>query len=268
MQRQTNFYPPSGRPGWSPPKKEALELLYLAWGWRRYRETPQQISTREGWLYFTPRRGSSILALPHQEISTRVGELIILHPDCECGFDNAPGAIVEVCTWVWRSESQWKALRPPRGEYLKLELHADLAKRVRDLHDRTRLEVQSSDEYSQVALSLLRQQIDLSLVRSLSERPQPASDQQRLDLAARWIDQNLPNHHLVTGLSDYLRLSPTTLNRLFQRCLGMNVRTYAKEARLRRARQLIHEGRSVKEAAFMLGYRFPNDLSRAFQGVR
>jgi len=269
MNRQTDYFPPPGRPGWSRPKADQLELLYLAWGWRKYRETPQGIMTRDGWLYFTARRGTPFLLVGQRKVPVQVDELVILHPDCACGFDDEAGSVSEVCTWVWRSPSQWSSLRPPEGSFAKLSLSPDHAQKVRTLHDQTRQEIQTSDENTRIAVNLLRQQLDLTLVRSQSDRPQPATDHQRLELAGRWIEQHLHSHNPMAGLCDYLQLSPSTLNRIFQRCLQMNVRAYAKRARLRRAQHLIQrEGMSVKEAAYTLGYRFPNDLSRAFAGER
>ena len=267
MSRQTEYHPPPGRPGWSCPKVEQLELLYLAWGWRRYRDTPQQMATRDGWLYFMPRSGTPTLVLSNRRVPVAAGEIVILHPDCECGFDDMTDGVVEICTWVWRSAPQWEVLRPVEGTFLKLALPAESALKVRGLHEQTRQEIQTSDENTRIALDILRQQIDLTLVRSQSDRHQPATDNQRLELAFRWIDEHLENHNPVTGLCDYLQLSASTLNRIFQRRLQLNVRAYAKQARLRRARHLIEkEGMSVKEAAYTLGYRFPNDLSRAFRG--
>jgi AraC-like DNA-binding protein len=269
MNRQTDYYPPPGRPGWSGPKAEQLELLYLAWGWRKYRETPQGITTRDGWLYFTTRRGTPHLLVGPRKVAVQAGELVILHPDCACGFDDEAGSVTEICTWVWRSPSRWSSLHPAAGSFAKLSLSPDHAQKIRILHDQTRREIQTSDENTRIALDLLRQQLDLTLVRSQSDRPQPATDHQRLELACRWIDQHLHDHNSVAGLCDYLQLSPSTLNRIFQRCLLVNVRAYAKQARLRRAQHLImKDGMSVKEAAYTLGYRFPNDLSRAFAGER
>ncbi len=264
MNRTVQFAPPPGRPGWSCPKAEQLELLYLAWGWRRYRETPQRITAREGWLYFTPRKGAPSLLLKGEEIVVRVGEIFIFHPDCECGFSDVEGATVEVCTWVWRTASSWASLHPAPGGYLRISMSKEDAFVVRSLHDQARREIQASDENTRFALKLLKQQLDLALVRSQSDRPHPATHAQRLELACRWIEQHLGDHNPVAGLCDYLQLSASTLNRIFNDRLGLNVRTYAKQARLRRARHLIDvEKRSVKEAAYTLGYRFPNDLSRA-----
>lgn len=266
MKRQTEYYPPPGRPGWSCPKEEQLELLYLAWGWRRYRDTPQQIVARDGWLYFTPKKGTPSLLVANRRVAINAGEIAILHPDCECGFDDVAGSVVEVCTWVWRTPPRWKSLHPSAGGFLKLSLSTDSAQNVRALHEQTRQEIQTSDENTRIALDILRLQVDLTLVRSQSDRHQPATDNQRLELACRWIDQHLENHNPVTGLCDYLQLSASTINRIFQRCLHLNVRAYAKQARLRRALHLIeNDGMSVKEAAYTLGYSFPNDLSRAFQ---
>lgn len=268
MSRQTLYYPPQGRPGWASESRDRLELLYLAWGWRKYHKTPQRPTQRDGWLYFTVRSGSPLLDLPGQapaQIEVDAGDLILLHPDCRCGWSDHPRAKAEVCTWVWRSPSRWPALLPPEGKFLRLRLDKKSAQAVQALHHQTRVEIGHSDENTLLALEALRLQLDLVLARSLSANPAPASDSQRLDLACRWIGEHLSDHSPVTGLGDYLQLSPSTLNRLFQRGLGVSVRSFAKKSRLARARFLIEtQGMSVKEAAYVLGYRFPNDLSRAF----
>lgn len=267
MARQTFYYPPPGRPGWASPSKEQLELLYLAWGWRRYHETPQEPTRREGWLYFTVRSGTSSLVLPEwpaRQIPLTNRDLIILHPDCLCGWSDAPGATAEICTWVWRSASRWESLRPPSGDFLRLKLNENSLHAVHALHQQTRGEIQNSDENTRLALEGLRLQVDLILARSLSSSAPPATDAQRLELACRWIEAHLTDHSPVTGLCDYLQLSASTLNRLFQRGMGQSVRTHAKQRRVARARHLIEvEKASVKETAYRLGYRFPNDLSRA-----
>ncbi len=267
MNRQTLYYPPPGRPGWASSSEEQLELLYLAWGWRRYHETPQEPTRREGLLYFTARSGTPSLALPGRPgrlAPLQRHDFVILHPDCLCGWSDGPGATAEVCTWVWRSASRWKALQPPSGGFLRLKLDEAGARAVYALHQQTRNEIQNSDENLRLALEGLRLQVDLILARSLSSSAPPATDAQRLELACRWVEAHLTEHCPVTGLCDYLQLSASTLNRLFQRGLGLSVRTYAKRSRVARARHLIEvEKASVKETVYRLGYRFPNDLSRA-----
>jgi len=268
VRRQTIFYPPPGRPGWASSAGESLELLYLAWGWRKYHATPQPPSRREGWLYFSPARGTPSLELPGrrpERVPLTEWDFVILHPDCLCGWTDLPRATAEVCTWVWRSPSRWTALQPPEGGMLRFRLPGDRLSILRDLHRQTRREIQHSDENTRLALEALRLQIDLALVRSVGAALPPATDAQRLELACRWLEEHLADHSPMTGLCDYLQLSASTLHRLFQRSLGVSVRAYAKQRRLARARQLIdREGTSVKEAAYRLGYRFPNDLSRAF----
>ncbi len=265
MSRQTIYYPPPGRPGWASLGTGQMELLYLAWGWRRYGKTPQMASRREGWLYFTVRKGSPTLELPgssRQRVKMAACELVILDQDCLCGWSDLPAGVAEICTWVWRSPSRWTELRPEPGQMLKLKLPEEIHRRVCALHGLARAEIQSSDETTGAALEALRLQVDLELVRSRKSR-RPATDAQRIELASRWIEEHLADHHPVTGLSDYLQISPASLNRLFQRSLRTSVRELATRRRVERARLLIEtEGWSVKETAYHLGYRFPNDLSR------
>lgn len=267
MKRQTSYHPPAGKPGWASPAGGTLDLLYLAWGLRKYEETPQEISTRDGWLYFTARKGTPSLELaggPPGRIKLQPQEFIILHPDCACGWSDEKKASAEICTWVWRSPSRWSALQPPQAGFLRLRPAGPHLAKLHELHQQTRREIQHSDENTKLALEALRLEVDLSLARSLAPSGPPPSDSQRLALACRWIEEHLADHSPVTGLCDYLQLSAATLNRLFQRGLGQSVRSFAKECRLKKANQLIGDQKvSLKEAAYRLGYRFPNDLSRA-----
>lgn len=264
MSHDRSFQPPPGRPGWVSPEEEELELLYLAWGWRKYRDTPMFSSGREGWIYFTPRRGAPTFLLPDRQITLRPGDFVLIDPSCPCGWDDAAGASSEVCTWVWRSAPRWKTLTPPIGGCLQWKLAEPVRQTVWQLHQATRQEVQNADENTHLALSALRVQLDLALLRGQSARTQPASDAQRLALARRWLEEHLSCPNPVESLCEYLQLSASTLHRLFRRTLGTDVRAYARDERVRRAQQLIEtEGQSVKEAAYAVGYRFPNDLSRA-----
>jgi len=266
MRRLTRYHPPEGKPGWTPKAGEELELLYLAWGSRKYEETPQEATQRDGWLYFMARKGSPSLILPGRTPG-RIKlerEFVILHPDCACGWSDERWGTAEICTWIWRSPSRWKVLRPPPSGLLRLRPAEAHFEKLQELHQQTRREIQNSDENTQLALEALRLEVDLSLARSLAPSAPPPSDAQRLALACRWIEEHLTDHSPVTGLCEYLQLSAATLNRLFQRGLAQSVRSFAKERRLEQASQLIEEQKtSVKEAAYRLGYRFPNDLSRA-----
>jgi len=266
MRRQQTYNPPAGRPGWSSPSPTEFDLLYLAWGWRRYGQTPQIPMRRNGWLYFTTTSGHPSLITPESaRRSTRIDPqtFVILHPDCLCGWEDVPGAKSDVCTWVWKDAPRWAPLVPRAAGMLRFQLDASSWQKIHEIHLETRSEIQNSDCYTSVALKALHTQIDLLLTRSLSTSPRPATNEQRVKLACHWIKQHLNNHTPVTGLSDYLQLSGTTLNRLFQQQLGINVRSYAKSQRIEHAKALISTGVSVKAAAYALGYHHPNDLSRA-----
>jgi transcriptional regulator GlxA family with amidase domain len=79
----------------------------------------------------------------------------------------------------------------------------------------------------------------------------------------RWLREHPEARAPSAGLCDYLQISPATLNRLFQKELGHGPREEALRLRLAEARRLIKEERwSVKAAAYHLGYKHPNDLSR------
>jgi transcriptional regulator GlxA family with amidase domain len=63
-----------------------------------------------------------------------------------------------------------------------------------------------------------------------------------------------------------LQISPATLARMFQQHHGESPAMYHQRLRMTRAQELLETNRfSVKEIAYALGYKHPNDFSRAFR---
>jgi AraC-like DNA-binding protein len=107
----------------------------------------------------------------------------------------------------------------------------------------------------------------------------------------QWLEANIDHWGIETGLharldasrhddhcrlrnakplrlhSMFTRVSPSTLHRFFRAQTGMAPGAYFRKIKAEEARRLIHEeGWQVKAAAYHLGYRHPNDLSRALAG--
>ena len=59
-------------------------------------------------------------------------------------------------------------------------------------------------------------------------------------------------------------MSPSALHRFFRSQAGLSPGAYFRNLKWQEARRLVeNEGWQVKAAAYHLGYRHPNDLSRA-----
>lgn len=81
--------------------------------------------------------------------------------------------------------------------------------------------------------------------------------------ALAWLKKHPEELSPVSALSDYLQVSPATLNRLFRSEMSRSVLKIAYAMRMERARTLLSKS-TVKEVAFKLGYSHPNDFSRAY----
>jgi AraC-like DNA-binding protein len=164
--------------------------------------------------------------------------------------------------WVWRGNPVSDELRPPEGGYLQRELHPRHIAALLSLHSRCRDEVALADSATPRALLALRELVECEILRA--SRQSPALSDMRWRLAEAWMAANLAVHSPVPALGGYLRMSPSTLHRFFLSQTGQPPGRYFHALRMREAQRLIQtEKRSVKEVAFVLGYRHANDLSRA-----
>jgi transcriptional regulator GlxA family with amidase domain len=128
------------------------------------------------------------------------------------------------------------------------------------------LEVEKPDELTKLALEQLHLAIDVTVARLVQRKTQPPEPSGRVELAIRWMAQNLAEPHPVSALCEYLQVSPATLARMFQTHHGESPAMYHQRLRMTRATELLETGRfSVKEIAYALGYKHPNDFSRGFK---
>lgn len=259
--------PPAGRPRWVCPKHLKLDLQYLSWGKRRFGEAGVPISLHLGWVYCLVLQGNPILRLLSGPIPVRPGVILVLGPDCASGWtDNSDESIAELLTWVWSGAPRCPGLGPASDGIQNFAAGRGLIRTLQQIHSLCRRELEKPDALSALTLEELRIRMDIAIARSKTPHltaPEPAL---RLELALRWLAQNVREQNPVAPLCEYLQVSAVTLNRLFRTHLRESVSSYHTRLRIERAAQLLSsDGVAVKEVAYELGYVHANDFSRAFK---
>lgn len=262
MSERYRYRPPPGGAGWT--TRDACPLLYLAWGQRRYGRTPLDEECYGDWVYVAPKAGAPLILLNGQPHRLPAGHLLLIGPRCRTGYLDKKDAKCLIQTWVWLEPPRHEALQIPENSFQLFKLSTRQHRELESLHAACRDEVQNPDRFTAEALEILRRQLDLCLVRGPEGRQGHPLSGERMTLALRWMREHLADSAPARGLCDYLQISHSTLRRIFLSELGHGPREAALGMRLAEARRLIEkEGLSVKAAAYELGYRHPNDLSRA-----
>ena len=138
--------------------------------------------------------------------------------------------------------------------------------RLEQLHGLCRQEVERPDELTKLAIEQLHLAIDVTVARLVQRKIGPPEPSVRMELAVRWMAQNLAEPNPVSALCEYLQISPATVVRMFQTHHGESPAMYHQRLKMTRAQELLETARfSVKEIAYALGYKHPNDFSRAFK---
>jgi AraC-like DNA-binding protein len=256
--------PPEGRPWWEDYSGD-VGLFYLGWGLRYFGRHPQRLTKHSGWPYVVILRGTPTLDLTDRSIRLKRRSALLIHPDCASGWSDREGATSEVLYWIWQHPPDPSLSLGDGGFRLGL-IEADHVDRLRLLHHACRREVQIADASSRNALNGLRAQLDDELTRALDPHPPRSDDMLRYTLACSWLERNLARRKAVTLLCEYLEITAPALERLFQKCASSTPAQFLSRLRMRRARDLvINHKMPVKSAAFELGYKHANDLSRAFR---
>lgn len=260
------FLPPPGRPRWVCPENARLDLLYLSWGQRRFGEYPIPVSRHHGWVYALVVRGNPIARLAEDDVPAAPGMFFVIHPDCASGWTDRPNGVAELMVWVWRTAPRCGERIPEAGACCWFMTDAPLRQRLKHSHQLCRAEVTAPGPLTKPTIELGRLELDLALARSERLAALTAPATLRLELALRWMGQNLAEANPVRALCEYLQVSPITLNRLFRQHLRESAASHFVRLKMERGRHLLeHEGASVKEAGYLLGYRHPNDFSRAMK---
>ena len=255
--------PPPGRPSWG--GGDDLPLLYLGWGQRDFAKDPLAIHYDLGTNYYVLLSGEIVVTTGNSTQIIRGPVALLFDPGCAFGISQSKRATVEILVWIWQGQPTLSELRPQPGGFLALNLRLKSAEILSDLHARCRDEVALADSQLPRTLAALRELLEVEILRG--NQSAPAADDMRWKLARAWMAGNLAIHAPVPALCDYLRMSPSTLQRFFRVQTGVSPGAYFRRVKAEEARRLIREeGWQVKATAYHLGYRHPNDLSRALAG--
>ncbi len=260
------YQPPAGRPRWANDLFPAGELQYLSWGWRSYGRHLIPVSRHMGWTYQLVTEGRAGLHIADTIHILRSGDLAIIGPSCPNGWSGVPKTgKCGIFNWIWRDPPLFEALRPGPESFKILHTTAEIVRRIEMLHKETRNEIRFSGEESEHSLHALRIRLDVLLGRMCGRQEIRASPKRKVKYARAWLEMHPEELRPVAALSDYMQISPATLNRLFQSELGQNVREVAYAVRMKAARQILEKDTlPVKEVASKLGYAHANDFTRAY----
>jgi AraC-like DNA-binding protein len=189
---------------------------------------------------------------------------LIFRPNFVFGITQKKRDSIEILAWIWQGESRIPELHPPQDSFLLLDLKHRPLESLIDLHVRCRTEVSRADQYLPKTLLALRDLVDVELLRA-SRATTPTNDM-RWILATSWMMNNITINAPVPALCDYLGMSASTLHRFFRTHIDKSPGAYFRDLKVQEALRLIRiEGWQVKAVAYHLGYRHPNDLSRALK---
>ena len=254
--------PPPGRPSWG--GRDDLPLIYLGWGPRNFATDPLPVHYDLGTNYFVFLRGEIVVVAGDSSKVIRAPAALLVDPDCAFGITQTKMSPVEILVWVWRGRPELPELCPQPGGFVVIPLNQGPLESLMNLHVQCRHEVSLADACLPRTLVALRSLMEVEILRASHVTP-PTGDV-RWMLIQAWLAKNLAIRATIPALCDYLRMSPSTLNRYFIEQTGISPGVYFRQLKLNEARRLIdREGWQVKETAYHLGYKHPNDLSRALR---
>ena len=85
------------------------------------------------------------------------------------------------------------------------------------------------------------------------------------ELIKRFIEANYAEPISVGEIAKTFGMTPNFLSQYFRQSFGLTPYAYLVSVRMERARELLKEGRSVKETSLSVGYADPNYFSRLFR---
>ncbi len=257
-----SLLPPPGRPNWK--GDCSLPLIYLGWGHRDFLTHP---------LLFHYDLGSNFYILLSGEIEVETVNglravsspaIVIVPEGTAFGLRQKQTRAVEILVWVWRGRPAAELVRD-RQTVRIIPVSAKAIDVFKQLHILCRREVVLADDQLASTLPSLRCLLEAEIARVVSSSG--ASKDLRWELVESWVANNLSIHNPVSSLCDYLGLAPSTLHRLFYRKTGQPPGAFFRKIKIQEAVRLIErEGWQVKATAYHLGYRHPNDLTRALKG--
>lgn len=238
------------------------ELVYLAWGKRRYGIQPIPLSDNTGWNYTVVLSGAPTVHADSEELRMRAGELAILSPELKLSFRDRGPATCEILTWIWTTPPH-HLVRSDGQNIFRFPLDKATLSSLARLHASTREEIIQPDQWTHLALGQIRLHLDLILARREGSKDRNSS--MRFRFAMDYIRQHPEIHDPLKAVSQYLQVSVSTVKRLFAQHSMKSAKRICHEHRMQTARRLLaSEPLSVKQVAIELGYSHPGDFSRAY----
>lgn len=261
---QSPDFPAPHRLHWRRPDGSSFKLFYLTWGHRFYGRKPSPFVRAKLWCYTVIRQGNPILKLASGEVPLRARDVCIVAPGCLHALRDCGDSRSDVLGWQWETPPGCQDVIPKRKGFLRWRANLEVLRHLQQIHADCRQEVFYSDEWTPLALEHLRLALDVTLARSCKMHPLPSQQEEPWTLAVRWMQEHLQVVNPVHHICDYLQVSPSTLRRLFLDHLGHSPAAHFQQLKMERALEML-QYLSVKEVAYRLGYRYPNDFSKAFK---
>jgi len=167
---------------------------------------------------------------------------------------------------LWRTPPTLSENHSAPGDYCSRRVDEEARTRLESMHAACRREVNHPDRLTMQTLQSYRALLDIEFARAAGVGPTQSDSRSRVALAVRWMEQHLDLANPIFLLCDYLQVSPSTLNRNFLEVIDESPSAHYHRLRMQRARALLKQsGLAIKEIAFQLGYKHPNDFSRAYK---
>lgn len=241
------------------------ELIYLAWGERRFDRDPLPVHSNNGWVYWLVTSGQVLVEFEDETRLYRAGTGMLAGPELAFGFPCVGQQPSRILAWIWKSP-------PPafpkagRTHCESLEFNDQDIDLLADLHRQCRHECLNTDELSSSMLPHLHGVVDGLFARASRQQSTVDRKQAQFQQARQWMLEHLEANRPVEALARYLNMAPITLHRLFTAVAGESPGAHFRRLKMERAKELLAQrGYSIKHAAYELGYRHPGDFSRAYQ---
>lgn len=102
---------------------------------------------------------------------------------------------------------------------------------------------------------------------SVFTEPKLGRETAAIEKARRYIDENFAKGVSLSELAQYVAFSPYYFLRVFRAEVGMPPYEYLENARVRRAQQLIQNGKSLAEVTMEAGYSSQSHMTRHFKKI-
>ena len=116
------------------------------------------------------------------------------------GWTDKPDAVCDLLVWIWRTGPRCTECAANTGEYRQWTIDPRLQHKLEQLHTLCRQEVERPDELTKLAIEQLHIAIDVTVARLIRPKTQPPEPSVRMELAIRWMAQNLAERNPVRAL--------------------------------------------------------------------